>query len=382
MNFLGFIFSIFAVLAVFNVFPAAAEANYNYGYYGNPFGTPISGQYGYNRPSYVPPVQVPTPVIVPQPIYVPQPVYVQKPVYIQQPVYVPQPTYYPTPSYYPALSVTCSANATYANIYFPVTWTAHASGGNGLYNYSWRGTDGLSGSGQSITYSYSNSGTKTAQVTLYSGGQSITRDCSSVVTVTNYSGSSYPYYDQPYQPAYQQPVYQQGVIYGTGNSANLDIGCFADPVNITVNSSVTWTAEVTGGLAPYTYSWTGSDGLSGSQNSIIKYYSSTGSKSAIVTITSADGRTGVRACSNAVTVAGAARAPIAQVAVPAAPAQSSQNIQQSPAPIAPLNQTGNISSAPYFSLAGAPWGFIALLVILVLFFTVIYLLFEKREIMK
>jgi hypothetical protein len=158
--------------------------------------------------------------------------------------------------------------------------------------------------------------------------------------------------------------------YGYSNTyvssaSGLDIGCYADPSSAERNQPVTWTAEVTGGAAPYTYSWTGSDGLSGTGASVIKYYPTSGTKTAIVTVTSADGRSGIRACTTPLTVRGAA--------APAAPAQPQQ-----PAPTAQAAQT-NLSAASAFSLSGIPWGWVAVLIILVLFATVMYLLFNKPK---
>lgn len=52
------------------------------------------------------------------------------------------------------------------------TWTATPNGGNGTYAYSWSGTDGLTGTAQSISKTYGTAGTKTATVTITSGGMS------------------------------------------------------------------------------------------------------------------------------------------------------------------------------------------------------------------
>lgn len=65
-----------------------------------------------------------------------------------------------------------------------VTWSSTASGGTGVYTYSWSGTDGIGGATQSITPSYSTAGTKTASVTIMSGVQSILVPCSNSLSVT------------------------------------------------------------------------------------------------------------------------------------------------------------------------------------------------------
>lgn len=259
------------------------------------------------------------------------------------------PTYYTQyQSYYP---LTASCYAVNAGASVPtgtaIQWAASASGGSGSYSYSWSGTDGLSGSGQSISMSYYNSGVKTASVTVYSNGQTITEPCNSFVNVGIPAGAT-------------------TVVVGSSNASGLDIGCYADPSTAAVNQPITWSVEVSGGLAPYTYSWTGSDGLSGTQSSAIKYYASSGAKSAIVAVTSADGKTGTKACSNTVTVRGAGGGT-------AAPVQQQPAVQQQ-------TQGNALPAAAAFSLGNVPWGWIAVMVILVLFSTVMYLLFNRPKI--
>jgi hypothetical protein len=257
--------------------------------------------------------------------------------------------YYNQPygTYYPSLSASCQANTTYTPLGTAVTWSASATGGNGYYNYSWSGTDGISGSGQSIYYTYGQPGSKYASVTVYSNGQTITEPCNSFVNVGIPAGAT-------------------TVVVGSSNASGLDIGCYADPSTAAVNQPITWSVEVSGGLAPYTYSWTGSDGLSGTQSSAIKYYASSGAKSAIVAVTSADGKTGTKACSNTVTVRGAGGGT-------AAPVQQQPAVQQQ-------TQGNALPAAAAFSLGNVPWGWIAVMVILVLFSTVMYLLFNRPKI--
>ena len=364
-----------AILAVM-VIPASTNACYDSGCY-NP------------RPMPQPPVR-PVPLPFSQPDIIQQPVYIQQPVvqpvYIQQPVYVPQPVVQPVyiqqpviqPVYYSPLTVSCRANNVgtnsnynnynnnYNNNYSynnngynnnSVTWTAYASGGNGNYSYSWSGSDGLYGSGQTVYFNYTYNGTKTAYVTVYSNGQSITQACTSYVQGTQYVA-----------PIVYQNTYP--VNYVVQNN-NLDIGCYVDPTNAKVNQPVTWSAEVTGGMAPYNYSWSGSDDLSGSQSSVTKFYNTSGSKSAIVTVTSADGKTGTRACSNSLAIGNASSN--------FASRSSQPNVTQAPI-VKPVAQNVNQTAAAMFSLSNIPWGWVAILVILVLFVTVTYLLFNRQKI--
>lgn len=277
------------------------------------------------------------------------------------PTYYERPVYYP-PVYYNPVNVSCYASPTSVVAGGTATWTAYASGGNGIFSYSWSGDENLYGSGQSIYKSYGYAGQKYASVTVYSNGQSMTRACSNSVSVTNPYIYSYPYQTPVYQYQYQQQ-------YPVSNNAGLDIGCYADPKNAKVNQPITWIVEVTGGAAPYTYAWTGSDGLTGSQSSVIKYYSTSGSKSAIVTVTSADGRTNSRACTNQVTVASNASAYKAPVKAAVKPVVAT-----------PTPEVTASAASTGFSLKYVPWAWVAIIVILVLFATVLYLLFNKDKI--
>lgn len=56
----------------------------------------------------------------------------------------------------------------------------------------------------------------------------------------------------------------------------------------TINQPVTCSAIVGNGVPPYTYSWSGSDGLSGSTASVTKIYRTTGKKTCTVTVTDAN----------------------------------------------------------------------------------------------
>ncbi len=283
--------------------------------------------------------------------------------------YSPTPEYpvpiYTTPTYnyntYSPLQVSCVPNAASTVIGSPVTWTANVVGGtyysgynNYNYSYSWSGTDGISGYSQSISVNYSTPGQKLAYVTVSGNGQTITQSCGSVVNVNGYGyGTNYI------------------INSNSSNNSGLDIGCYADPVNATINQPITWSTEVTGGVAPYTYSWTGSDGLSGSGSSIIKIYGTSGQKSAIVTVTSADGKTGTRACSNTLAVGRPAGSYVAR-------ATTNTTVTT---PVVNSNQTNNgQSAAALFSLQSVPWGWVAILVILVLFATVLYLIFNRPKI--
>lgn len=155
-----------------------------------------------------------------------------------------------------ALDGSCTINPSTANVNQNVTFNASATGGNGSYSYSWTGDNGMYSSAQSFTGQYSYPGYKTATVTITSNGQSITRTCG--VNIQNtYTGNNGAY-------------------------------CIANPTNAGVGQGVTWTAypsNVNGSYyGNYTYSWTGSDNMYGSGQSVTSTYGTPGFKTATVTM--------------------------------------------------------------------------------------------------
>lgn len=82
------------------------------------------------------------------------------------------------------------------------------------------------------------------------------------------------------------------------------VSCLANPVSVTTGQNVTWSATPSGGSGSgYTYSWTGTDGLTGTAQSVLKSYATTGPKTASVTVTdSLSNNSPATACSNTVTV--------------------------------------------------------------------------------
>ena len=154
------------------------------------------------------------------------------------------------------LNVYCTINPSNASVGQDVNFAAYASGANGNYQYSWYGDDGISSNSQSFTGHFNNYGTKTATVTVTSGTQSVTRTCSVNVQNNQYNN---------YQSAY----------------------CVGTPSNAGVNQSVTWTAYPSGnynntGYA--TYSWSGTDNLYGTGQTINTVYNTPGYKTATVNI--------------------------------------------------------------------------------------------------
>lgn len=161
--------------------------------------------------------------------------------------------------------VSCYASPSQANINDNVSWYANATGGNGNYTYSWNGTDGLYGNSQTIYKSYGTSGSKTGNVTVYSNGQQAQANCSMNVN-------------------------------GGNNTQYLTAYCYGTPSNAAINTNVTWYGSATGGNGNYNYSWTGADSLYGYNQTISKYYTFSGSKNAVLTVTS-NGQTAQANCS-------------------------------------------------------------------------------------
>ena len=154
----------------------------------------------------------------------------------------------------PTLTGSCSVSPTTVTAGNYIDWRASVSGGTGSYTYSWSGTDSLYGSSSSVSKYYSTAGTKTGTVTITSGSQSIVKSCTATVT--------------------EIPV------------ATLSGSCSVSPSSVDIGDSVYWSSSVSGGTGSYTYSWSGTDSLVGSNSSISKIYSSAGTKTGTVTIVS------------------------------------------------------------------------------------------------
>ena len=65
----------------------------------------------------------------------------------------------------------------------------------------------------------------------------------------------------------------------------LTASCSGTPGNPYTGQAVTWSSSVGSGTGSYSYSWTGTDGLSGTTANVSKVYTTTGQKSATVTVT-------------------------------------------------------------------------------------------------
>ena len=81
----------------------------------------------------------------------------------------------------------------------------------------------------------------------------------------------------------------------------LQVSCTPSPTSATTGQSVTWTATPTGGTGTYTYVWSGTNNLSGTTRTVQKTYTTTGTKSGSVTVTSG-GVSKTSSCSSTVAV--------------------------------------------------------------------------------
>lgn len=178
------------------------------------------------------------------------------------------------------ISVSCSVNDSSVNVGDPVTFTASASGGNGQISYVWSGSEGLSGSLSTVTKIYNSTGTKTATVkAIGSGGQYKTAQCSVRVS-SNTDDDDDNDDDEDEDDDYEGPL--RG-------------SCDANRSWVYVDDEVTFRASASGGDGHYTYSWDGSEDLSGRNRSVTHEYDRPGYKIATVTIRS-DGRSIKRDC--------------------------------------------------------------------------------------
>ena len=178
---------------------------------------------------------------------------------------------------------------------------------------------------------------------MSSNGQSVTAQCTNTVTIGN--------------------------GYNTTENTNggLTVGCAADVATARIGQPVTWSVEAVGGNGNYTYAWSGTDGLAGSQTSVATTYESTGSKQAVVIVTSSSGQTASKSCT-----------PISVIGNGGGAGNGSGNTTVTPSN--PNTNNSGLSAASLFSLANIPWGWVAVLIILVLFGTVMYMLFNKNKI--
>ena len=148
----------------------------------------------------------------------------------------------------------CTVDNSQTYVNRSVTWTVAPSGGSGQYSYSWSGTDNQTGSNSTLSASYATSGVKHMQVVVTAGG------VGSLVTCPDVS------------------VTEQPLVAACSLIAQ------HDPAGV----KVTWNVSTGGGSGATTISWSGTDNLYGTVNSVDKTYITGGSKYAVATVVSGD----------------------------------------------------------------------------------------------
>ncbi len=205
-------------------------------------------------------------------------------------------------NYNNSLSVSCYSSPSSGNIGDTIRWYANASGGRGNYSYSWSGTDGLSSSGSSVNKVYRDSGSKSASVTVTSGSQTVSQSCSNTVYIyddhRDRDRDKDRYYDDYYRDNRYNNYYYDNNYY---SYAPLYVSCYVDRTVASIQTPVTWTANVSGGNGNYSYAWYGTDMLRGYNRVKSILYNSIGNKTAYVTVTSGS-QTVTQYCSNSVNI--------------------------------------------------------------------------------
>ena len=164
----------------------------------------------------------------------------------------------------------CEASPTSGRVGDGFVFSANATGGNGVFSYSWTGTDGLRGSSRNVNKTYTSAGLKNATVSITSGNTIINKTCTVNI---------------------QEPP----VVGG-----NFSAVCSVNQTSGVQGSLFTFNAIPTGGTGYYTYSWTGDDNLIGTSQSVQKGYMTDGRKDATVAVRSGH-ETITRTCSVDVT---------------------------------------------------------------------------------
>jgi hypothetical protein len=251
----------------------------------------------------------------------------------------------------------CYPTRSNVNIDDTVTWRASVYGGNGDYRITWSGTNGLSDTGSSASIHYRSEGTKYASIRVTSGNRTLTKNCSTV-EVDNDNNRDYNdhYYDD-YTSNYNYP---------------LTISCRVSSTFATVGTRIVWESYVSGGNGRYSYEWRGTDNAYSSDRNLELFYNSPGPKTASVTVRSG-GRNTTQTCSNSILIG--------------IPISNYSNTTPSYTPpiktIVKYIEVPKVSTSTsvesLFSLANIAWGWISFLIIIILFSTIVYLVFTKKN---
>jgi len=105
-----------------------------------------------------------------------------------------------------------------------------------------------------------------------------------IIVPINIEGTSYSYNNNfNYGTTIAVPSVPYGTLYTWTNMA---ANCYANPQTSYIGNPITWYVSASGGNGYFSYSWTGSDQLYSTNNSVSHTYYSSGQKTATVTVTS------------------------------------------------------------------------------------------------
>jgi len=154
----------------------------------------------------------------------------------------------------PPLSASFTFNPSSPDAGQAVSFTGSASGGVSPYNYSWSFGDGGTASGSSVSHTFQSNGTYTVALTINDSTGQIAKS-SQTITVNARPSASISY----------------------------------SPSNPVILAPVAFSASVTGGTQPYSYSWDFGDGTTGSGSNVSHSYLLPGNYTVTLTVTDANG---------------------------------------------------------------------------------------------
>src|SRR5437867_3469335 len=155
-----------------------------------------------------------------------------------------------------------------------VTFTASVSGGTAPYTDSWSFGDGSTGTGPSVTHTYSSAGSFTVTLTVKDSGVP------------------------------QQTVTSQKTVTVTNPPPTLAASFSFSPSSPQAGQQVTFTASATGGTTPYSYTWTFGDGSYGTGSSLTQNYASIRSFTVVLTVKDSGSPQQTTSSQQSVTVSG------------------------------------------------------------------------------
>ena len=135
-------------------------------------------------------------------------------------------------------------------------FTATASGGVSPYAYAWSFGDGSTGSGASVTHTYSAAGSYTVALTVTDSAT----------------------------PTADKQTVTKSVAVAAPSPPPLGASITYSPANPVAGQIITFSASATGGVSPYSYNWSFSDGTTGVGQFTSHSYSAQGTYTVTVTV--------------------------------------------------------------------------------------------------